>query len=207
MPRSRVFHKVRVDKPSPAFHQLPSAPDQAGDRLEGHGLSQAQGSGGDGELRWAEVGVGATWEALVTTGLTHASSRAPCQGCSMSVICWETSARRQLTMAVRSKVWGIGGCLCQEFRESEQEKMNNLGRQKRKTPVWVAVCLKPWEGAWQDSISKRRLWPPQSRRVSRPWSTQYGTWGIGWFCISVRILACSLHFSFMPLLSPVVIAF
>ena len=29
---------------------------------------------------WAEVGVGAAWEALVTTGSTHASSRAPCQG-------------------------------------------------------------------------------------------------------------------------------
>lgn len=125
--------------------------------------------------------------------------------CSMSVICWETSARRE--MMGRSKVWGIGGCLCRKFRESEQEKMNDLGRQKRKTPVWAVVCLKPWEGAWRDSVSMRRLCLPQSRRVSRPWSTQHGTWGIGWFCISVRILACSLHFSFMPLLSPVVIAF
>lgn len=29
---------------------------------------------------WAEVGAGAAWEALVTTGLTHAASRAQCQG-------------------------------------------------------------------------------------------------------------------------------
>lgn len=24
------------------------------------------------------------------------------------------------------------------------------------------VCLKPWEGAWRDSVSKRRVWLPQS---------------------------------------------
>lgn len=80
--------------------------------------------------------------------------------CLMSVICWESSARRELAVAVRSKIWGLGGCFCREFRESEQEKTNDLGRQNRKTPVWGVVCLKPWEGAWW--VSKRRVWLPQS---------------------------------------------
>lgn len=81
--------------------------------------------------------------------------------CLMSMICWETSARRQLAMAVRSSL-GTRWLLLSGIQRQRPGEDERPWETKRKTPVWGVVCLKPWEGVWQDSVSKRRVWLPRS---------------------------------------------
>ena len=57
----------------------------------------------------------------------------------MNMICWETSARRELTMAVRCMAWGIGGWLCRVQREGAGEDEQLWERKKNGSSLGCAV--------------------------------------------------------------------
>lgn len=92
--------RVKVDTPaSQPFAQLPrSSRSGRGDP----GLSQQAGGGGGAGQRACyddkadREGRRRHSLGALTTGWTHAAFRTKCQGFVMSVICWETSARREL---------------------------------------------------------------------------------------------------------------